>query len=342
MVPGTERLALNAAVAFLTSFVATPVVRRLVIRWGLIDRPNERSSHTEPTPRGGGLAILIGAAAAIASSPFVGGVAGFAIAAAVLSIVGFVDDWKGLSAPFRFAMQCFAAVLVTLTWCGFSIDGARPGMTTLVLAGAIFWIAGNTNAYNFMDGINGIAAVQGIAAATALSILAARHGDAIACGIAIAFGAACAGFLPWNFPKARIFMGDVASGTLGFTFAALALRYFLDGGSLVAAVLPLTSFLADTGATLVRRAARGDNLAKPHRTHFYQRLTNLGWSHTRVTALYGAFAAVCGALAILYESMTAARGWIIAVVAAMHLALMGFVTLNERRSATRASDRGLA
>jgi UDP-GlcNAc:undecaprenyl-phosphate GlcNAc-1-phosphate transferase len=190
------------------------------------------------------------------------------------------------------------------------------------LALTAFWIVGVTNAYNFMDGINGIASVQAIVSGGALAVLFARHGDAPATIVSLALAAGAAGFLPWNFPKARVFMGDVGSSAIGFLIAMLAVRLSTRGGSLLEGALPLLPFLFDTGFTLSRRIALGDRWWTAHRTHLYQKLTGGGLSHTVVTALWGSLALGSAVVAIVLRRVDPAVATaLVLLLLGLHIAL---------------------
>jgi len=256
----------------------------------LIDLPGERRSHAVATPRGGGVGItlaLLAAALAAAGS----GLAGWASTGLVLgglllvAGIGWVDDHRPLSPLLRLGVQCLAGVLLGAGL--FALDG-RWGWALLACAAVPVLV----NVWNFMDGINGLAASQALLAACGLALLAPE-----AAGLAgICLAAACAGFLPFNFPRARIFMGDVGSGTLGYALAVLALlaAASLPGPDLrvLAVLLPLSAFLVDASLTLLARILRGEKWWQPHVSHLYQRWVRAGRSHARVTAIYGAFSFV--------------------------------------------------
>jgi Fuc2NAc and GlcNAc transferase len=278
------------------AFVATLVLTRLVLRYavtrGLLDRPNVRSSHSRPTPRGGGLAIVVIALVGFA----VLGAAGIidrATAAALLgggtliAAVGWMDDRRGVSTPIRFALHIVAAVW-SVAWLGgmpslsVGVTAANLGPAGAVIATlAIIW---TTNFYNFMDGIDGLAAGEAASAGLVAAGLLISSNPPLAAATAVLAGAA-AGFLPWNWQRARIFMGDVGSGFLGFVFATLALASENSGAmpSLIWLVL-MAVFFADATITLFRRIFRREPWYAAHRSHAYQRAVQAGWSHRRVTA----------------------------------------------------------
>lgn len=272
-------------------------VRRILLRRGVIDRPNERSSHTQPTVRGGGIAIMaivaIGAGiiAIVQQEP---ALAAMAAAAIVLAWVSFVDDLRSMSRLLRFGCHAACAV-ITIAVLGFpSVTLSFTETSGFILPFAIglpflfLWIAGYTNAFNFMDGINGIAASQAIVTAGGTAAIAFLAGadltDAPVLFGGIIAGAA-AGFLPYNFPRARMFMGDVSSAPLGYLLASLAVWVSAKYGwwLLIPLVALHANFVFDTAITLIRRIVRGERWYDPHREHFYQRLIRSGRSHAFVT-----------------------------------------------------------
>lgn len=329
-------LVVVAAAALVTSFVATPLMVWVSRRAGIIDIPNERSSHAIPTPRSGGVAILLGAFAPflVLSRP---SQEWWIVIGAVLlvALVGFIDDLRSIGVVLRFSVHAFAALLaiwgahLTIHWVDLPWDGAlSTGIASIPLT--LFFCVGMTNAFNFMDGINGIASLQATVAGGVLAALFLQCGDQTAAIIALAVAAAAAGFLPWNFPKAAMFMGDVGSGALGMAFGLLIVRYSVDTRMIVPAVLPLLPFIADTSVTFVRRALRGERVYTAHRTHFYQRLNTLGWSHAAVTAVWTGMAVISGFVAIVYsECPPMIRTLLVTLVLLLHAALAISITLTE-------------
>jgi len=329
-------------VAALVALALTPAVRAFALRSGTIDVPNDRSSHEVPTPRGGGIAILTGLVAGLLAvrpaidDPLVILLAGTAAIAAV----GLIDDLRSLSASVRLGIQIVVAIAVaaggTLLIDLLSPLGTlRVPLFALAVVLTAFWAAGVTNAYNFMDGINGIASMEAIVAGGALAILLSRDGDVAGAVVAMATAGAAAGFLPWNYPKARIFMGDVGSGALGFLLAMLAVRLSFLGGSLLEGALPLLPFLFDTSLTLARRIAKRERWWTAHRTHLYQRLTQMGWSHAAVTAVWGGLALLSAAVAIALRDLSWTAGMVVVIALVLVHAALAFAIL-RRTSAPAA------
>ncbi len=258
-------------------------------KWGFVDRPNERSSHFVPTPKGGGIGIL---AAFVFSSLFLKISYEFWVPAAFLSLLSFWSDRLDLSPKIRLPIQFIAALSLA------HFSGASFQTSAWLFSVLIVFIVGTANFYNFMDGINGIAALTGTIAFCFLAFFGFRNRteDAIAVlSVCIAF--ACLGFLPFNIPKARLFMGDVGSILLGLAFATTAVRLsrnFLDFVCLAGFLFP---FYADELVTMAIRIKSRENLLKPHRRHFYQILANeMRIPHWKISAGYGLMQIIIAAL----------------------------------------------
>lgn len=281
-----------AALALAASTVLTLAVRRFALSRGLLDVPNERSSHLVPTPRGGGIAIALTAMAGFALLTALHEV-DFALFAALaggvgVAVVGFLDDRRALPAAGRLAAHLGAA-LWALAWLG-GLPTLRIGdqlvalgaLGTVIGALGIVWVL---NLFNFMDGIDGLAASEATFIAWSGAALAGAGsiGNGTAAAAAI-FGASCLGFLRWNWPPARIFMGDVGSGFAGYVIAVLALGTARQNtvGLWIWLILG-GAFFVDATVTLVRRLLRGERAYEAHRSHAYQWLARRWGSHGTVT-----------------------------------------------------------
>ena len=306
--------------------VAVEGVRRLAIRRDILDRPNARSSHVTPTPRGGGIAI-VGVVLAGWALGAMGGTwsAGLVAGTLLVASVSAADDLRSLPARTRFAVQGMAAVtLLALAgpWSSIALPGlgavSGVGWGAMLSAGlGVLWCLGLTNAYNFMDGIDGIAASQAVVAGGAWAVAGWLLGVPLLALTGGLVAGASLGFLVHNWSPARIFMGDVGSASLGFVFAALPLvaAARLDGD--VAARVPTAGLLAvwpfvfDAVSTFVRRLRAGANVFEAHRTHLYQRMVIAGGSHRTVAGLYTACAVLsagCGMGWLVWGA--AASAWI--------------------------------
>ncbi len=260
----------------------TWLARRYALRQSLIDEPGERRSHTVATPRGGGVAIVISlVVAAVAlglrqpqQAPLM---LAFGIGLLLVAGIGWVDDHRPLSPWLRLGVHVLASGLFAVA-IGDVYDSVALGIAAFVATLVL------TNVWNFMDGINGLAASQALIAALGLAWMAGGVWSLLA----LALTAACAGFLPFNFPRARIFMGDVGSGAIGFALGALCVVAGARLGEKAPLVLlPVLVFLVDAGLTLVRRLLRGERWWTPHTQHAYQAWAR-GMGHTRVTLAYAA------------------------------------------------------
>lgn len=283
-----EAATFSFAVAFLVALTLVPLLVRFAIGRDLLDVPNARSSHEVPTPRLGGLAVIAGVWAA---TPFMDGGFLILVCATLAGLVGVLDDLINL----RFWMKASGQAAVALGFLLLAPPAIFEGplWPAALLFGAL-WIVAVVNAYNFMDGIDGIAG--GTAILNALFLGALVSGTAGA-GLA-ALAAATAGFLLWNLAPARIFLGDSGSHFLGFFLGATALYAQPVGGSpylaFVVAAMVFTPFLFDTAYTLVRRARAGKNVFAAHREHVYQRITPDAAKHRQASIVYYALAAFSG------------------------------------------------
>jgi Fuc2NAc and GlcNAc transferase len=258
----------------------------------LVDVPNERSSHARATPRGGGIAMVIAFLAGLAACYRLGAVSprmALALAPGTLAVaaVGWLDDHGHVAARWR-SLVHFAAAAWALAWLGglpqLEVGGARLALGAggwLIGALGVVWV---TNLYNFMDGIDGLAGLEALSAAGLGALLLGARGTPALVPLAGLLAAAAAGFLLWNWQPARIFMGDVGSGTLGYLFAVLAVASENQRAlPLLAWVILTGAFVFDATATLLRRLARRERLYQAHRSHAYQRAVRAGWSHAAVS-----------------------------------------------------------
>lgn len=295
--------ALLVAGPFVLSLVATRLVLRYALRRQLLDLPNARSSHTRPTPRGGGLAVAAVILVGIAALTFSGWLprpTGLAVVGGGLLIagVGWLDDHRSLPASLRAGVHVVAAGWAVWWLGGLPALRVGDGVARLGWAGGLLALLGvvwATNLYNFMDGIDGLAAGEAVVVGLIGGGLLLAGDRAELAGVAFLTAGASGGFLVWNWSPARIFMGDVGSGLLGFMFAVLAVASENAGGVPVLGWLMLLGvFVFDATATLLRRAAGGERWYEAHRSHAYQRAVQSGWSHRSVTSCLLLLTAVLG------------------------------------------------
>ncbi len=281
---------------------------------GPVQIPNGRSSHSRPTPVGGGLGVACGVGAALVAAtvmePGAGGAQSARLASVVaiaglIALLGAVDDWLEIAAPAKFclltllsvAMALAAGPIDSLPWR----DGAGVSLPPmLALAGSSLWVFTVINAVNFMDGANGLIGGAMAIAAAALAACALMAGADVAALGALALAGGLSGFLPWNARKrARVFLGDVGAIFAGGLFAGLALLYAhaAPAGGVYLAPLLIAPLLADVLLTLAGRARRGAPLHEGHRDHAYQRRLRAGWTHPAVAAHVWGQMLVVGVLA---------------------------------------------
>jgi len=271
-------LLLSPSLAFGLSWVVlAAILRPGIARHLAMDQPNQRSLHCQPVPRSGGIAIVLATLGAWSLSqrpdPLL------MLLAVALAGISYADDWKGLPVGVRLAAHGLAATV--LVWS--ELAGHNPDYwlaTALVVY--IVWM---TNAYNFMDGADGLAGGMALFGFSAYGLAACSMPAESLAVICFTVAAAAAGFLPFNFPPAKIFMGDVGAIPLGFLAAVLGLMGWQQAAwPLWFPLLVFSPFLADASMTLLRRMVRGEHFWQAHKEHYYQRLIRMGWGHRR-TAL---------------------------------------------------------
>ena len=314
------------ATVFFATVASTGLVLKLLRRHAIFDRPNERSSHTELTPRGGGIAVvaILVLTWGVLASPE-NQLQVFTIIAAVilLACVSWVDDLKSLSPGIRLIAQIVAILPAVLWLHGKSpiFQGIVPEYLDLILAGLIWiWFI---NLFNFMDGIDGISGVEAAAIGAGIAIVALQ---APAAGIdprlAATIAAGAIGFLCWNWHPAKVFLGDVGSVPLGFLLGWLLLNLASSGAWAAAAILPLY-YLADATITLTRRGLRGEKVWHAHREHFYQRAVQNGRSH----AVVSIGVALCNAVLIGLAVLSISAPWLaLAIAAATVIVFLGWLS----------------
>ena len=295
---------------FVASAAIVDMVVILAARWKLVDLPNLRSAHALPTARGGGIAIvatmtLAAIVVAIRWTDMIVPLLGAMAPAVAIGVVGAIDDVRPLRAIVRLLIQIAAAVAIAAVVGPIrSVSLPLVGTLDLGVAGwpiTVIWIVGLTNAFNFMDGIDGMCAGQAWVAGLVLAIMGLALWFPPLVVLGGCLSGAVAGFLVFNWHPARVFMGDVGSGFLGTFFAAMPLLFPEELRPLVFVpfLMVVWPSIFDAGASVVRRLWNGHNPMVPHREFFFHRLVRSGIPHDRVTVLYGMLAAIGGAAGVL-------------------------------------------
>lgn len=335
-------MALSSGLAFWFALFAaiaaagTWAARAYALRRHLLDEPGERRSHRVATPRGGGIAIVVAFLVAIAAMMLrqpdeivLLGCAGLGFL--MVAAIGWVDDHRPLSPWSRLAVHAVAAGWLGV---GFYLSGAGGNIALIALSSALAL----TNIWNFMDGIDGIAATQAVLVTVALIVLSGSNVLAIHLGLALI--ASILGFLPFNFPRAKIFLGDVGSGALGY---ALALMVGLSLGTAqrtawLLVALPLSAFVLDAGLTLLARMLRGERWWTPHVEHAYQRWVRRTGDHRTVTIGYAVWT-VIGCLGMTWLLGKDHRGMVMAVLAWLALGSMIWYWLRRQPGINGTKER---
>ncbi len=336
----------RAAIFFLAGVIAYLVTGWLATApawFRSLDVPNERSSHTRPTPRMGGLGVvaafviilpalvimlLPGMPNWLPATKF--GVA--LVSYVVIASVGFIDDLRRIGPLAKYLGQLLAALIAL--WGGeIFLQLHLPFVGVITIAWfigvllTILWLTGFSNFFNFMDGIDGLAGGVGMIYSLGLAVICLTTGHRLLGAGSLMLAGACLGFLAHNFPPAKIFMGDVGSLFIGYVLAAFAVWTTNSGerpAPFVAVLLVFGSFIYDATFTLLRRWRRGERLYLPHRSHLYQRLVIAGQSHRRVSLTYYALSALLAGGGIAY---TFANDWIRVVILLASAGLLAGFTL---------------
>ena len=282
-------MTIKIVLAFFSTLILTLVIRKIAIKKAIIDIPNERSSHKIPTPRGGGLAIVVVFYLYLLYLSFVETIEKdfffLLLPGIIMSIVSFIDDVKSLSPKLRLVMQAFVLILVIIVFnvfenvqflnLGFSAISSSVIIAAVILFLGIWFI----NLFNFMDGIDGYAGMEAI---TIIGIYYFLTKDPVL----LMLIAIVLGFLVLNWQPAKIFMGDVGSTSLGYIVIVLAFHYsFKFDINFLTLMIPSSLFWFDATYTLIRRALNGEKLSDAHKKHAYQRLIQYGYSHQKVVII---------------------------------------------------------
>lgn len=271
----------------------TYFMRVYALKKNIIDNPNERSSHSIPTPRGGGVAVVVSYILGVMLLIYLDYLSQqigltLIVSGFIIALLGFFDDHGHINSMFRLAIHFMVAIGVVVSLGGFSevkiFNNFLLGFSANIIA--VLFLVWLLNLYNFMDGINGIASVEAITTLMSMAVIYFIFNIQLNIEILWLLSACAFGFLLWNFPKAKIFMGDVCSGFLGLTLGILALIALKENLALFCAwIICLGVFIVDATFTLVRRVSSGYKMYDAHRSHSYQILSRKWNSHTPVTLL---------------------------------------------------------
>ena len=340
-------LAFSRHILFCLGLAAvSALVVRAAIDARVMDRPNDRSAHTLPTPKGGGIGVVTAFMLGIAmlygfaefsrlADPYFRGVI---LAALVIAVVSFLDDLWDWPFTIKLAAQFGAAVVAVAS--GLYVSELRVplwGVVELGMAGpvlTVMWIVYATNAMNFIDGLNGLAAGVTLIACLFLAAIAQYQYGWFVYFAAMVLAAGVAGFLPFNFPRARIFLGDVGSQFCGFMLAMLgvaAARFEHVEMSLLLVPMLLNGVLFDVSFTLVRRAINGDRLTQGHRSHLYQIAHRAGMDARVVTLIHWGFAVIGGLMSMLFVvSPSAVKPALPLLLLLPQMIWLGYVVMRAR------------
>lgn len=338
--------------AILTMVLAFVVARAMVVyilrpssRLHLLDHPNERSLHVQAVPRTGGIAILTGIAVAAlfyAMTIEISAVALWvSVAVLLLAALSFLDDRQGLPVRVRLIGQIACTGLVVgsdlmLTGAGLpGIEWVWPPM--FGVAATVLYLVWMINLYNFMDGMDGFAGGMAVVGFGTLSLLGIQNGDVIFATVNLMIAASAAAFLLVNFPPARIFMGDSGSATLGLLAGSMSI--WADRQQIIpfwVSILVFSPFIADATVTLFRRLLRREPVWQAHKTHYYQRLVQLGWGHRRTVMAEYALMAACGLSALVAQYLDEKAQWILIMAWMAIYAVLPYGVNRLEQRATRS------
>lgn len=306
MTPVPDAIQQMALLAAVVAYVVACFMQRALLASKFaertLDRPNQRSLHTNPTPRTGGIALLSGASAGwlwfalVCSIPTPDWLPVLWLATLAAALVSLIDDMRGLPVSVRLAAHFAVSGGFLVALAGSAVWGIAAIWVVLLLVPMVWGI----NLYNFMDGVDGLAGGMTVFGFGAYALLAALQGGSAIAVVSACVAAAALGFLPYNFAPAKVFLGDVGSIPLGFLAGALGVLGWHQGfWPLWFPVAVFSPFVLDATVTLANRFAQGKRLAEAHRDHYYQRLTQLGFGHRNTALLEYGLMLLSGAVAVV-------------------------------------------
>ncbi len=336
-------LILTFVVAFVFSFATTPIAYRLAFKVGAVDVPKDkRRMHKKPTPRIGGIAIIFGFLVAICCfGRMTRELTAILVGAAIIAVMGFVDDCKNLDAKLKFIIQIIAALVVmiggNIRITVFTNPNVFSDSQYLVLPwwlsgiATIIWIVFITNAVNFIDGLDGLAAGVSAIMSVSLVFVAIRIGEYPVAVVGLALMGACFGFLPFNFNPAKIFMGDTGSTFLGFMLATLSIQGVFKSYAVISFAVPLLILglpLFDAMFAMIRRIYHGQSPMSADRGHLHHRLIDMGFSQKQTVFILYAISGVLGITAVLLAEYGTIRALILLICVMIFLLIQGLYHKN--------------
>jgi len=314
---------LGIILALLTTLAVTPVAIRLAHKFNIVDIPNQRKVHSNPTPRMGGIAIYAGfVVGTLALTIYTRQVAALLVASTVVMLTGLVDDVKNISPKMKLLGQVAASLI--LVYFGYTIrfvtnpfDGSMISLGIFAIPITVLWLAGVSNAVNLIDGLDGLSSGVSAIAAVSTAIVCIAQKEYTAAALAGVLAASCVGFLRYNFHPAKTFMGDCGSLFLGFVLGALALMGLSKGATIVSVFIPLLILgipLFDTTFAIIRRLILRKPIFSPDKMHLHQTLLSLGLTHRQAVLTIYVISLVMGLCAVLMAILTSAQAMVVLIV----------------------------
>jgi len=336
-------LLLAFAVSFIITFITTPFIKRIAIKVGIVDKPDEaRRVHKKATPLLGGLAMFYGfIISVILFGNLNMNIRGIVLGALVILVVGIIDDARQLSAKIKLPFQILAAIILVLHDVKIDVISvptfiSESGVLHLGFWGiplTVLWVVGVTNAVNLIDGLDGLAAGVSSIACMSLFCIALIVGEHEVALITAALTGCCFGFLPYNFNPAKIFMGDTGSTFLGFILGSVSIMGLFKSYAVISVVVPFLVLglpLFDTGFAIFRRMKAGKPIMSPDREHLHHRVLDMGFSQKKTVGIIYLMCTVLGLCAVvlvsngIVQALLLITGVILAVLIASRL--IGFKT----------------
>ena len=317
------RYVLAGLAAIAMSLLLVPQVMKMGVRLGIVDRPNERKIHKGEIPRVGGLAIYAGfMAGLLVLGNFSEQVLSLIIAVTIIVGVGFWDDAKNLHPVAKLSAQVIAALIVIqggiiVEFFTNPITGGLVSLGVFSVPLTVLWLVGISNAINLIDGMDGLSSGVGIISAITIAVINFMEGAALTGGIAVILAASTLGFLRYNFPPAKIFMGDCGSLTLGFILGSLAIMGFSKGATIISVFVPILILgipILDTFGAIVRRSISHKPVFEADRGHLHHRLLDMGFSQKQVVLIVYLITFLLGMAAILMSLLTTPQAVVILMI----------------------------